>query len=221
MGACLDVINNAARTLLIEANAVTDNPLVFNGEVLSGGNFHAEPVALAADTLALAAAEIGALSERRIALLIDSSISGLPAFLTPRPGVNSGFMIAHVTAAALASENKSLAHPASVDSLPTSANQEDHVSMATFAARRLGEMAENTRTIVAIELLAAAQGIDFHRPMTSSPLLEKVHAALREKVDKLENDRYLAPDIEAALALIASGALPRLLPEGILPAAFD
>jgi histidine ammonia-lyase len=221
MGACLDVINNAARTLLIEANAVTDNPLVFNGEVLSGGNFHAEPVALAADTLALAAAEIGALSERRIALLIDSSISGLPAFLTPRPGVNSGFMIAHVTAAALASENKSLAHPASVDSLPTSANQEDHVSMATFAARRLGEMAENTRTIVAIELLAAAQGIDFHRPMTSSPLLEKVHAALREKVDKLENDRYLAPDIEAALALIASDALPRLLPEGILPAAFD
>ena len=152
MGACLDLIMQATRTLLIEANAVTDNPLVFarpdaasDDTVLSGGNFHAEPVAFAADTLALAIAEIGALSERRVALLIDATLSGLPPFLVRDPGVNSGFMIAHVTAAALASENKSLAHPASVDSLPTSANQEDHVSMATFAARRLHEMAANTR----------------------------------------------------------------------------
>jgi histidine ammonia-lyase len=221
MGACLDIVRQAANTLLIEANAVTDNPLIFGDEVLSGGNFHAEPVAFAADTLALAVAEVGALSERRIALLIDASISGLPAFLTPRPGVNSGFMIAHVTAAALASENKSLAHPASVDSLPTSANQEDHVSMATFAARRLFEMAENTRNIVAIELLAAAQGIEFHRPMVSSPMLEGVHALLRMKVPKLEDDRYLAPDIEASSAIIASGALPECMPRDVLPQPFD
>jgi histidine ammonia-lyase len=151
MGAVMDLINQAGRTLLIESNAVTDNPLVFiddsgqaRAEVVSGGNFHAEPVAFAADTLALAIAEIGALAERRIALLIDATLSGLPPFLVREPGVNSGFMIAHVTAAALASENKSLAHPASVDSLPTSANQEDHVSMATFAARRLAQMAHNT-----------------------------------------------------------------------------
>jgi histidine ammonia-lyase len=221
MGACLDIMNQAARTLLIEANAVTDNPLVFGEEVLSGGNFHAEPVALAADTLALAVAEIGALSERRIALLIDASISGLPPFLTPRPGVNSGFMIAHVTAAALASENKSLAHPASVDSLPTSANQEDHVSMATFAARRLLEMAANTRGIVAIELLVAAQGIDFHRPLASSEMLEQVHGVVRSKIAKLEDDRYLAPDIAAAIELISSGALVAAVPEGVLPAHFD
>jgi len=221
MGACLDIMNQAARTLLIEANAVTDNPLVFGEEVLSGGNFHAEPVALAADTLALAVAEIGALSERRIALLIDASISGLPPFLTPRPGVNSGFMIAHVTAAALASENKSLAHPASVDSLPTSANQEDHVSMATFAARRLLEMAANTRGIVAIELLVAAQGIDFHRPLASSEMLEQVHGVVRSKIAKLEDDRYLAPDIAAAIELISSGALIAAVPEGVLPAHFD
>jgi histidine ammonia-lyase len=221
MGACLDIMNQAARTLLIEANAVTDNPLVFGEEVLSGGNFHAEPVALAADTLALAVAEIGALSERRIALLIDSSISGLPAFLTPRPGVNSGFMIAHVTAAALASENKSLAQPASVDSLPTSANQEDHVSMATFAARRLIEMAANTRGIVAIELLVAAQGIDFHRPLASSEMLEQVHGVVRSKIAKLEDDRYLAPDIALAIELVSSGALVAAVPDGVLPAHFD
>ncbi|HQR78409.1 MAG TPA: histidine ammonia-lyase, partial [Burkholderiaceae bacterium] len=189
MGACRDLIVQAAQTLLTEANAVTDNPLVFarrdaNGrdDVLSGGNFHAEPVAFAADTLALAIAEIGALSERRIALLIDATLSGLPPFLVRDPGVNSGFMIAHVTAAALASENKSLAHPASVDSLPTSANQEDHVSMATFAARRLHEMADNSTTIVGIELLAAAQGIDFHRPLPTSPRLAPMHRLLRVRV---------------------------------------
>jgi histidine ammonia-lyase len=220
MGACLDLLRHAARIIRIEANAVTDNPLTFGGEILSGGNFHAEPIALAADALALVIAEIGALSERRIALLIDSNFSGLPPFLVPEPGVNSGFMIAHVTAAALASENKSLAHPASVDSLPTSANQEDHVSMATFAARRLLEMVSNTRTIIAIELLAAAQGIDFQRPLVSSPALEKVHAALRAQVPFYDQDRYFAPDINAAINLIASEAFlslngtpwPRLVP---------
>ena len=167
MGAALDWIHNVARTLLAEANAVTDNPLVFpeGGEVLSGGNFHAEPVALAADALAVAISEIGAMSERRLALLIDPALSGLPAFLVENSGLNSGLMIVQVTAAALASENKSLAHPASVDSLPTSANQEDHVSMAAFAARRLGDMVDNSRQIVACELLAAAQGVDFHRPL--------------------------------------------------------
>ncbi len=207
MGACLDLIVNTARTLLIEANAVTDNPLVYadKDEVISGGNFHAEPVAFAADTLALAIAEIGALAERRIALLIDSSLSGLPPFLVASSGVNSGFMIAHVTAAALASENKSLAHPASVDSLPTSANQEDHVSMATFAGRRLHEMAHNTATIVGIELLAAAQGIDFHRPLSTSPLLAEVHQCLRAKVGFYDKDRLFAPDIEAAKALVVDG----------------
>src|SRR5450830_524065 len=182
MGACMDLIANVTRTLLIEANAVTDNPLLFRDgdevNIVSGGNFHAEPVAFAADTLALAIAEIGSIAERRIALLIDATLSGLPPFLVRDPGVNSGFMIAHVTAAALASENKSLAHPASVDSLPTSANQEDHVSMATFAARRLDDMAHNTAVIIGIELLAAAQGIDFHRPLKTSPHLEHVHHQL-------------------------------------------
>jgi histidine ammonia-lyase len=213
MGACLDLIRNVARTLVIEANAVTDNPLAFAGidgaagEVISGGNFHAEPVALAADTLALAIAEIGALSERRIALLIDASLSGLPPFLVREPGLNSGFMMAHVTAAALASENKSLAHPASVDSLPTSANQEDHVSMATFAARRLLEMAANTRGIVAIEWLAAAQGVDFHAPLKTSTKLQAVRDVLLERVPFYETDRYFAPDIAAAVALLEAGAL--------------
>lgn len=207
MGAVMDLIANAGRTLLIEANAVTDNPLIFDGEVISGGNFHAEPVAFAADTLALAIAEIGALAERRIALLIDATLSGLPPFLVREPGVNSGFMIAHVTAAALASENKSLAHPASVDSLPTSANQEDHVSMATFAARRLGQMAHNTSVIVAIELLAAAQGIEFHRPLASSRYLEDVHARLRQRVAAFDEDRFFAPDIEAARLMVVEGDL--------------
>jgi histidine ammonia-lyase len=218
MGACLDLIRNVAATLVIEANAVTDNPLVFSdtAEVLSGGNFHAEPVALAADTLALAIAEIGALSERRIALLIDSTLSGLPPFLVREPGLNSGFMMAHVTAAALASENKSLAHPASVDSLPTSANQEDHVSMATFAARRLLEMAANTRGIVGIELLAAAQGIDFHAPLQTSPVLQDVQALLRARVPFYAEDRYFAPDIAAATQLLEEGALSAMV-GSILP----
>jgi histidine ammonia-lyase len=214
MGAVMDLIANAGRTLLIESNAVTDNPLIFQdadtpggGMVVSGGNFHAEPVAFAADTLALAIAEIGALAERRIALLIDSTLSGLPPFLVKEPGVNSGFMIAHVTAAALASENKSLAHPASVDSLPTSANQEDHVSMATFAARRLDQMAHNTGVIVGIELLAAAQGIEFHRPLTSSSHLEHVHAQLRGRVAAFDEDRFFAPDIEAAKTMVMAGEL--------------
>ncbi|MGZ8289643.1 MAG: histidine ammonia-lyase [Telluria sp.] len=209
MGAVMDLVKNVARTLLIEANAVTDNPLIFAGtnEIISGGNFHAEPVAFAADTLALAIAEIGALAERRIALLIDATLSGLPPFLVRDPGVNSGFMIAHVTAAALASENKSLAHPASVDSLPTSANQEDHVSMATFAARRLDDMAHNTAVIVGIELLAAAQGIDFHRPLTSSGHLEHVYEQLRAKVPFFDTDRFFAPDIEAAKQMVIRGEL--------------
>jgi histidine ammonia-lyase len=211
MGACLDVMRAAAKTLLIEANGVTDNPLVFpeSDEALSGGNFHAEPVAFAADQLALVIAEIGALAERRIALLIDASLSGLPPFLTSASGVNSGFMIAHVTAAALASENKSLAHPASVDSLPTSANQEDHVSMATFAARRLADMADNTAGILAIELLAAAQGIDFRRPLRSSAPLERAHAMIRAVAPHLDGDRFLATDIEAARPLVRDG---RFLP---------
>ncbi len=209
MGACLDLMINAVRTLLIEANAVTDNPLVYahEGDVISGGNFHAEPVAFAADILALALAEIGALSERRIALLIDSTLSGLPPFLVASSGLNSGFMIAHVTAAALASENKSLAHPASVDSLPTSANQEDHVSMATFAGRRLNEMAHNTATIVGIELLAAAQGVDFHQPLTTSPHLSQIHQRLRTHVSFYDKDRLFAPDIEAAKQMVINGEL--------------
>ncbi|MDH4480454.1 MAG: histidine ammonia-lyase [Rhodoferax sp.] len=213
VGACLDQLRHAARVLLIEANAVTDNPLVFAEDqaMLSGGNFHAEPVALAADGMALAIAEVGAIAERRIAMLIDSSVSRLPPFLTDDAGLNSGFMIAHVTAAALASENKSLAHPASVDSLPTSANQEDHVSMATFAARRLQTMVSNTAHILGIELLAAAQGIDFLRPLQSSHALEAVHGLLRTHVPKMEQDRYLAPDIAHATTLVASGALARIL----------
>ncbi len=213
VGACLDQLRHAARVLLIEANAVTDNPLVFAEDraMLSGGNFHAEPVALAADGMALAIAEVGAIAERRIAMLIDSSVSRLPPFLTDDAGLNSGFMIAHVTAAALASENKSLAHPASVDSLPTSANQEDHVSMATFAARRLQTMISNTAHILGIELLAAAQGIDFLRPLKSSAALEQVHALLRRDVPKMMQDRYLAPDIAHATALVRGGSLAHIV----------
>lgn len=206
MGAVRDQIEHASKVLMIEANSVTDNPLLFPDEndVLSGGNFHAEPVALAADNMALAIAEIGALSERRIALLIDRNLSELPAFLVEHGGLNSGFMIPQVTAAALASENKSLAHPASVDSLPTSANQEDHVSMATFAARRLSDMIDNSSTIVAIELLAAAQGIDFRAPLGTSPFLRQVHAELRQQVSFYDCDRYFAPDIEAVQRLVIS-----------------
>lgn len=211
MGACLDQIDHAWGILLIEANGVSDNPLVFvdkaadTKEALSGGNFHAEPVAFAADNLALAIAEIGALAERRTAMLMDAGISGLPAFLIEHGGLNSGFMIAQVTSAALASENKSLAHPASVDSLPTSANQEDHVSMATFAARRLHTMLDNTAGVVAIEWLCAAQAIEFHRPLRSSDAIEAQLARLRAKVARLSVDRLMAPDIEAATALVAAG----------------
>ena len=176
-----------------------------SGDVLSGGNFHAEPVAIAADTLAIAVAEIGALSERRMALLVDPGLSGLPPFLVKESGLNSGYMMAQVTAAALASENKSLAHPASVDSLPTSANQEDHVSMATFAARRLGEMAENSTGVVAIELLAAVQGIDLRLPLKTSPALQRAYAQVRAQVPFYDHDRLLAPDIEAASMLIRHG----------------
>ncbi|MEN6449274.1 MAG: histidine ammonia-lyase [Thermoguttaceae bacterium] len=219
MGACLTQLRNAAETLAVESNAVSDNPIVFADEhrILSGGNFHAEPVAMAADNLALALAEIGALSERRIALLIDSTLSKLPPFLVENGGLNSGFMIAQVTAAALASENKTLAHPASVDSMPTSANQEDHVSMATFAARRLGDMAANTAGIVAIELLAACQGLDFRRPLRSSPLLEEAKSLVRSRVRFYEKDRYFSPDIEAAQTLVESSAFNRFLPPDALP----
>jgi histidine ammonia-lyase len=213
MGACLDLIRNCSVTLGIEANAVTDNPLLFTeaGEVLSGGNFHAEPVAFAADTLALALAEIGSLSERRTAVLVDPKMSGLPAFLVDNSGLNSGFMIAQVTAAALVSENKTIATPASVDSIPTSANQEDHVSMATHAARRLSTMVDNAAAVVGIELLAAAQGIDFHRPARSSPPLEEVHAAVRREVPFYAADRYFAPDIDAARSWVKSGRFSNLL----------
>ena len=245
VGACLDQLRHAALVLLREANAVTDNPLVFlpgseltpqadaaepaspvrqrrppggeaaegrfGGELISGGNFHAEPVALAADAMANAIAEVGAIAERRIAMLIDSSVSRLPPFLTANAGLNSGFMIAHVTAASLASENKSLAHPASVDSLPTSANQEDHVSMATFAARRLQPMIANVAHILGIELLAAAQGIDFLRPLHSSAALERVFALLRARCPAMMQDRYIAPDIDAASTLVRDGSLARIL----------
>ncbi len=218
MGACFDLLGQAATTLFIEANAVSDNPLVFaeTGEVLSGGNFHAEPVAFAADQIAIAIAEVGALSERRIALLIDASISGLPAFLVADAGINSGFMIAHVTAASLASENKTLAHPASIDSLPTSANQEDHVSMATFAARKAVAVAVNVRRIIAIEMLAACQGIEFRRPLRSSDRLESAHALLRGAVARYDQDRYFAPDIAAADKLIEDGAFSTFLSDTFL-----
>ena len=213
VGACLDQLRHGALVLVREANAVTDNPLVFaeDGAMISGGNFHAEPVALAADGMALAIAEVGAIAERRIAMLIDSGVSRLPPFLTADAGLNSGFMIAHVTAAALASENKSLAHPASVDSLPTSANQEDHVSMATFAARRLQSMISNTANILGIELLAAAQGIEFLRPMKSSGALEQVHALLRRDIPQMAQDRYLAPDMAHATQMVRDGSLARIL----------
>lgn len=209
MGAALDVMRQAARTLEIEANGVSDNPLVFSdaGEALSGGNFHAEPVAFAADMLAMAVCEIGSISERRTAMLVDPALSGLPAFLTPRPGLNSGFMIPQVTAAALVSENKQRAYPASVDSIPTSANQEDHVSMAAHGARRLLAMAENAAHVIGIELLAAVQGCDFHAPLRSSTALEAARALLRAQVPTLQDDRYFHPDMLAASALVRSGAL--------------
>ena len=223
MGACLDQMIHAGRVLLVEANGVSDNPLIFpdTDEVISGGNFHAEPVALVADNLALAIAEIGALAERRIALLVDASFSGLPPFLVREGGINSGFMIAHVTAASLASENKLLASPASVDSLPTSANQEDHVSMATFAARKLGEMVGNSATIVAIELLAAAQGVDLRAPLTTSPSLQPVLGAVREHVLFYDADRFFAPDIEAIRRAVLRGDFAAFSPRRRLAEGLD
>jgi len=205
MGACLDLLRQAAATLAIEANGVTDNPLIFaeTGEALSGGNFHAEPVAFAADMIALAVCEIGSLSERRVAMLVDPALSGLPAFLTAHPGLNSGFMIPQVTAAALVSENKQRAYPASVDSIPTSANQEDHVSMAAHGSRRLLAMTANLGHVIGIEYLAAAQGCDFHAPLTSSGELERARAILRAKVPTLGEDRHFAPDMAVATALLA------------------
>lgn len=213
MGAALDIMRQASNTLAIEANGVSDNPLIFpeTGEALSGGNFHAEPVAFAADMLAMAICEIGSLSERRIAMLVDPALSRLPAFLTPKPGLNSGFMIPQVTAAALVSENKQRAFPASVDSIPTSANQEDHVSMAAHGARRLSEMADNAAQVIGIEYLAAAQGIDFHAPLASSRPLEAARTLLRGKVPHLEDDRYFAPDMAASHALVTAGELAKVI----------
>ena len=209
MGAALDLLRQAAATLEIEANGVSDNPLIFpdSDEALSGGNFHAEPVAFAADMIALALCEIGSIAERRIAMLVDPTLSGLPAFLTPQPGLNSGFMIPQVTAAALVSENKQRAYPASVDSIPTSANQEDHVSMAAHGARRLLAMAENASAVIGIELLAAAQGCDFHAGLASSDALEAVRGRLRAQVSMLDHDRHFHPDMEAATALVRGGAV--------------
>ncbi len=208
-GACLDVLRQAASTLTIEANAATDNPLVLSdGAIVSGGNFHAEPVALAADQIALAIAEIGAIAQRRIAMLVDPAMNyGLPTFLSPRPGLNSGFMMAEVTTAALMSENKHLAAACSVDSTPTSANQEDHVSMAAHAARRLTRMTDNLRRIVGVELLCGAQGVELRGPLTTSAPLQAVIQRLREHVPHLEDDRYLAPDIEIAAGLIGADTI--------------
>jgi histidine ammonia-lyase len=219
MGAVLDVLRQAATTLGIEANGVSDNPLIFSDtdEALSGGNFHAEPVAFAADMIALTICEIGSLAERRIAMLVDPALSGLPAFLTPKPGLNSGFMIPQVTAAALVSENKQCAYPASVDSIPTSANQEDHVSMAAHGARRLLGMAENVVAVLGIELLAAAQGCDFHGEIASSQPLEAVRSLLRQRVPTLEDDRYFHPDMRIANSLVKSGAVWQAAHDVTLP----
>ena len=218
-GACLDLLRSVARTLEIEANAVTDNPLVLSDDsVVSGGNFHAEPVAFAADQIALAVCEIGAISQRRIALLVDPALSyGLPAFLAKKPGLNSGLMIAEVTSAALMSENKQMSHPASVDSTPTSANQEDHVSMACHGARRLLQMTDNLATIIGIEALTAAQGAELRKPLTTSPELQRVIATIRAAVPSLEEDRYMANDLRAAADLVATGALAASVSADILP----
>jgi histidine ammonia-lyase len=218
-GACIDVLRQVATTLEIEANAVTDNPLVLSdGSVVSGGNFHAEPVAFAADQTALAICEIGAIAQRRIALLVDPTLSyGLPPFLTRKPGLNSGLMIAEVTSAALMSENKQLSHPASVDSTPTSANQEDHVSMACHGARRLLQMTDNLFGIVGIEALSAAQGVELRAPLVTSPELNKALEAIRKVVPTLDEDRYMADDLAAAAELVSSGALARSVTDSILP----
>jgi histidine ammonia-lyase len=217
MGACVDQLRHAGCVLETEINAWTDNPFVDanNGDIIYGGNFHAEPVGIVADGIAIALAEIGGMAERRIAMLTDAHHSMLPAFLVKETGLDSGFMVAQVTAAALASENKSLAHPATVDSIPTTANHEDFVSMATFAARRLTAMADNVATIIAIELLAACQGIEFRRPMRSSDVLENVHAKVRKLVPAYEQDRFFAPDIEAMKGFVLSGALRDLVPSDL------
>ena len=209
-GAAMDVLRMAAQTLEVEANAATDNPLVLVGAdmIVSGGNFHAEPVGFAADMIALAIAEIGAIAQRRVALIVDPVLSfNLPPFLSPNPGLNSGYMIAEVTTAALMSENKHLANPCVTDSTPTSANQEDHVSMAAHGARRLGQMLDNLHHILGVELLCAVQGVEFRAPLTTSDSLRRVVGRLREEVAPLGEDRYLAPDLERAAALIAGGTI--------------
>ena len=219
-GACIDLLRQAGRTLEIEANAVTDNPLIItaDGSILSGGNFHAEPVGFAADQIALAIAEIGSIAQRRIALMVDPAMSfGLPAFLSPKPGLNSGFMIAEVTSAALMSENKQRAAPCSVDSTPTSANQEDHVSMACHGARRLLDMNDNLARIVGIELLCGVQGVEFRRPLGTSAVLNQVIARVRADVEPVVQDRYLAPDLERAAVLVHSGAIVDRVGPDILP----
>jgi histidine ammonia-lyase len=210
MGAALDLLENAARTLTIEAAAVTDNPILFGEEAISGGNFHAQPVAFAADAIAIALCEVGSISERRTAVLIDPKMSGLPPFLTEDSGVNSGLMIPQVAAAALASENKTLAYPASVDSIPTSAGQEDHVSMAPIAARKAGQIARNVAGIVAVELIAAAQGVDFHAPLKTSPGLQAIHAIVRKHTPRFTSDRYWADDMAALQAAVLAGAFGQL-----------
>ena len=221
VGACIDMLRHVGRVLAIEANAVTDNPLIVDGgAIISGGNFHAEPVAFAADQMAIAISELGAIAQRRISTLVDPALnSGLPAFLSPDPGINSGFMIAEVTSAALMSENKQRTMPASVDSTPTSANQEDHVSMAAHGARRLMQMNENLAMIIAIEWLVASQGIELRAPLTTSPLLSGSIAKLRTKIPALQNDRYMADDLAAACEQVSNGDLVRTVPNNILPQA--
>ena len=209
MGAALDLLENAARTLTIEAAAVTDNPIVFaeDDSAISGGNFHAQPVAFAADTIAMALCEVGSISERRVSVLVDPKMSGLPAFLTKDSGVNSGLMIPQVTAAALVSENKSLAFPASVDSIPTSAGQEDHVSMAPIAARKATQIARNCAGVIAVELMAAAEGIDYHAPLKTSPRLQTIHEAVRAHSPHFTADRYWADEMSALQTAVLEGAI--------------
>jgi histidine ammonia-lyase len=209
MGAALDLLANAARTLTIEAGAVTDNPIVFPDEdsAISGGNFHAQPVAFAADMISMALCEVGSISERRTSVLVDPKMSGLPPFLVEDSGVNSGLMIPQVTAAALVSENKSLAFPASVDSIPTSAGQEDHVSMAPIAARKAGQIARNAAGVIAVELIAGAQGVDFHVPLRTSPKLQKIHSAVREISPHFTSDRYWADDMAALQSAVLGGQI--------------
>ena len=219
MGAALDLLNSAARTLTIEAAAVTDNPILFpdTDEAISGGNFHAQPVAFAADIIAMALCEVGSTSERRISVLVDPKMSGLPAFLTQDSGVNSGLMIPQVTAAALVSENKSLAFPASFDSIPTSAGQEDHVSMSPIAARKACTIARNAAGVIAVELMAAAEGIDYHAPLTTSPKLAIVHAKVRELSPHFTADRYWADEMSALQAAVLGGEIvpnPLILSSG-------